>query len=51
MTHILRADYGEVYLGRLEKAAGGFWNKKGGYWELPYRESVSLGLDNRIINE
>jgi len=46
----LKIDYGEVKLGRLVKAAGGRWNKEGGYWELPYREVVSLGLDNRIIN-
>jgi len=37
-----------VQLGRLVKAAGGYWNKEGGYWELPYREAVSLGLENRI---
>ena len=26
-------------------------NKERGYWELPYREAVSLGLDNRIMND
>jgi len=46
----LKIDYGEVELGRLVKTAGGRWNKQGGYWELPYREAVALGLDNRIIN-
>ena len=46
MTYILRVDYSEVYLDRLVKAAGGLWNKEGGYWELPYREAVSIGLDN-----
>jgi hypothetical protein len=47
----LQIDYGEVQLGRLVKAAGGYWNKEKGYWELPYREAVSLGLDNRIMND
>ena len=46
----LRIDYGEVKLGRSVKLAGGRWNKVKGYWELPYREAVALGLDNRIIN-
>jgi len=35
----------------LVKAAGGFWNKKGSFWELSYREAVSLGLENRIMND
>ena len=26
-----------------------WWNKFVGYWELPNREAVSLGLDSRII--
>jgi hypothetical protein len=39
-----KIEYGEFQLRRLVKAAGGFW-------ELPYREAVSLGLDNRIIND
>lgn len=47
----LRIDYGEVHLGRMVKAAGGLWNKERGYWELPYREAVALGLDKRIIDE
>jgi len=44
-------EYGEAHLGRLIKSAGGFWNKDKGYWELPYREVVSLGLENRVIND
>ncbi len=46
----LRIDYGEVSIGRIVKSAGRIWNKEKGYWELPYREVVSLGLDNRILN-
>jgi len=30
------------------KCYGGWWNKLAGYWELPYREIVSSGLENRI---
>ena len=47
----LKVEYGEPHLGRLIKSAGRFWNKERGYWELPYREAVSLGLDNRIMND
>ncbi len=46
----LAVKYGEVQIGRLIRSAGGRWNKAAGYWELPYREAVSLGLDKRIIN-
>ena len=47
----LRVEYGEVQIGQLIKSSGGFWNKDKGYWELPYREVVSLGLDKRIIKD
>jgi len=47
----LRVEYGDAHLGRLIKSAGGFWNKERGYWELPYREAVSLGPDNRTMND
>jgi len=47
----LRIEYGEADLGRLIKSAGGFWNKEEGYWVLPYREVVSLGLENRVMND
>ncbi len=47
----LRVEYGEVKIGQLIKSCGGRWNKLAGYWELPYREVISLGLDNRIIND
>ncbi len=45
----VRVDYGEVHLGRTVKAAGGRWNSKKKVWELPYREIVSLGLEDRIV--
>jgi len=45
-TKKLLEKYGEAQPGRLVKVAGGSWNKKVGYRELPYREAVSLGLDN-----
>jgi len=31
--------------------AGGYWDRDGGYWVLPFREVASLGLDNRIIDD
>jgi len=49
MMH-LRVAYGEVSIGKLIKNSGGYWNKEEGYWELPYREVIALGLDNRVIN-
>jgi len=33
------------------ECCGGRWNKFAGYWELPYREAVSSGLDNRITKD
>jgi len=50
-TMHLRVDYGESHIGRLIRSAGGNWNKIKKYWELPYREVISLGLENRIIDE
>ena len=47
----LRVAYGEVQIGHLIKSCGGYWNKDKSYWELPYREVVSLGLDKRIIKD
>ena len=47
----LRIDYGEIDLARLVKGAGGTWNKARKYWELPYGEVQSLGLESRMINK
>ena len=47
----LRVEYGEEQIGRLIRSAGGNWNKEKKYWELPYREVISLGLTDRIIPE
>jgi hypothetical protein len=44
----LRIDYGEIEKGRLVRAAGGKWNRGSKVWELPYREAVVLGLEDRI---
>ena len=46
-----RFEYKEVQIGPIIKFSDGCWNKEGGFWELPYREAVSLGLDNRIMND
>ena len=45
----LRVNYGEVHVGKVIRAAGGRWDKKRKCWELPYREVVALGLEDRII--
>ncbi len=45
----LKVEYGERQIGTLIRAAGGKWNKEKKYWELPYREVKSLGLEERII--
>ena len=44
----LRIDYGEIEKGRLVRAAGGKWNRNSRRWEIPYREAVALGLEERI---
>jgi len=49
MIH-LKVEYGETHVGKLIRSAGGKWNKAKKYWELPYREVISLGLEDRIIN-
>jgi len=43
--------YGERELGRLVRAAGGRWNRKRQVWELPFREAVNLGLEERIVEK
>ena len=45
----LKIVYGETYLGRLVRAAGGRWNRKKKLWELPYSEAMALGLEDRIV--
>jgi len=45
----LRVNYGEIHIGKVIRAARGRWDKKSKYWELPYREVVALGLEDRII--
>jgi len=47
----LKVKYGEVHIGRLIKAAGGKWNPHKKLWELPYKEALALGLENRIAYE
>jgi len=38
-----------VHVAKVIRAAGGRWDKKSKYWELPYREVIALGLEDRII--
>ena len=47
----LKVEYGESHIGRLIRSSGGNWNKEKMYWELQYREVISLGLENRIIKD
>ena len=47
----LRVLYGETSLGKLVRAAGGRWNRKKQLWQLPYREAVNLGLEERIVEK
>ncbi|MFW5848114.1 MAG: hypothetical protein ACOCVF_04295 [bacterium] len=47
----LKVAYGETHIDRLIRAAGGKWNKENWYWELEYREVISLGLESRIIHD
>ena len=51
IANCLRIEFGDVYPDQLDKSAGDYRNKDGGYWVLPFREVVNLGLENRIIND
>ena len=45
----LRVSIKEAHVQSLIRNAGGRWNYRKKYWELPYQEVKSLGLDKRII--
>lgn len=45
----IRVTYGEIGIASLIKNAGGRWNRKIKFWELAYREVVSLGLEDRVV--
>jgi len=45
----LRVSIKEAHVQRLIKKAGGRWNFRNKYWELPFQDVKSLGLENRII--
>ena len=45
----LRVGIKEVNIQRLIRNVGGSWNRKDQNWELPYRDTKSLGLETRII--
>ncbi len=46
----LRVLYGEKEIASLVKNAGGIWKREEKVWELAYKEVVSLGLEDRIVN-
>lgn len=45
----LKVSIKEKHVQILIRKAGGRWNYRKQYWELPYREVVSLGLENRVV--
>jgi len=45
----VKVQFGEIKLGRLVREAGGIWNRQKKLWEIPYREAVNLGLEDRIV--
>ena len=47
----LRIEYGEVHLSRAVRSLGGRWIKSKKYWQLPYGEVLTLGLEDRIIHD
>ena len=53
MNRIMSLDvkHDEALLGRAIKSVGGSWNQKEGAWELPYKQVLALGLEQRIVNK
>ena len=45
----IQVKYGEIAVGKLVKAASGQWDRERKVWNLPYKEILELGLENRII--
>lgn len=41
--------YNEIEISNLVRSVGGNWNNDEKVWELPYREILSLGLEDRIV--
>ena len=47
----LKIKYGKVDLGLAVRSLGGRWNKVKKYWELPYKDVLTLGLEHTIIQD
>ena len=47
----VRILYGEKALGKLVRSAGGRWDRNKQLWQIPYREAVNLGLEDRIMEK
>ena len=45
----VKVKYGEVKIGSLIKNAGGKWNRELKLWELPYKDILALGFEDRIV--
>jgi len=47
----LKVKYGDVHIGKMIRSVGGRWNRKDRVWELPYKEVLALGLEERIVTK
>jgi hypothetical protein len=47
----LSVAYEEFSIRRLIRSVGGRWNSQEKVWELPYRQVLSLGLQERIVKK
>ena len=47
----VRIKYGETHLGRIAREVGGRWHRQKQLWELPYKEAIAMGFENRIVGE
>lgn len=47
----LKVKYGEVHIGKIIRSVGDRWNREQTVWELPYRDVIALGLEDRIVKQ
>ncbi|MFQ5628930.1 MAG: hypothetical protein ACE5I1_09235 [bacterium] len=45
----VRIKYGEAHLGRIAREVGGKWNREKKLWEMPYKEAIAMGFQDRIV--
>jgi len=53
LNKIMRLDVkdNEALLGRAIRSVGGRWNRTEHVWELPYKQVLAMGLEERIVNK